>query len=168
MGKGSTVLGLIGLLLGAGGLALGGFAWLSVSRVENQVSSLSSWFKMNNTVFQCSPPFTYITFSGLTIEFELNLDESVYFSFTCRAHTEPIGGWSRVIVYFRVDGLFVSTPNAEGGTFNGVHTAHFMICLQDVRDDLTPGLHTVTVDIWGDSSANYIYQSTLFIQSFPT
>lgn len=101
MGKGSTVLGVIALILAAGGLGLGGLAWLSVSSVENQVASLSEqniWYKFNETVFVCDPA-TYLTFSGLMVEFELGPNESVYFSFTARAHTEAVSGWSRINVY---------------------------------------------------------------------
>ena len=41
MGKGSAALGIIGLILAAGGLGLGGLAWLSVSSIENQVAVFS-------------------------------------------------------------------------------------------------------------------------------
>lgn len=74
MGKGSTVLGVIGLILGAGALGLGGFAWLSVLNVETQVDSFSeqtTWYRYNETFLVCNPPSTFITFSGLMIEFEL-------------------------------------------------------------------------------------------------
>ncbi|MBY8985517.1 MAG: hypothetical protein KGD65_10635 [Candidatus Lokiarchaeota archaeon] len=61
MGKGGTILGLIGLILGAGGIGLGGFAWLSVSTLENQIVNIgeqTTWYKENETTFQCNPPNT--------------------------------------------------------------------------------------------------------------
>jgi len=42
-----------------------------------------------------------------------------------------------------------------------------MIHLQDVRDDLSPGVHNVTVVIRGDPAANYIWKSSLFVQKSP-
>ena len=167
MGKGATVLGIIGLILAAGGLGLGGLAWLSVSSIENQVASFSeqnTWYKFNDTVFICDPA-TYLTFSGLMVEFELGPNESVYFSFTARAHTEAVPGWSRITVYFRVDGIFEFDPSAEVGTYNGAFTVNFMLTLQHVRNDLSPGVHNVTVAIRGDSTANYIHYSTLLVQT---
>ena len=171
MGRSGTILGVIGLILAAGGLGLGGFAWLSLSSLENQVdifSEQSTWYKYNETVLVCNPPSTYITFSGLMIEFELGSNESVHFSFTTRAHTEVASGWSRITVYFQVDGILVTDPSAEVGTYNGAFTVNFMIHLQDVRNDLSSGVHNVTVVIRGETTANYIYQSTLVVHKFPT
>ncbi len=171
MGKGSTVLCVIALILAAGGLGLGGLAWISVSRVETQVarfSEQSTWYKYNGTTLICDPA-QYLPFSGLTIEFELEPNESVYFSFTSQAHTEEVpGAWSRINVYFRVDGITELDPSAEVGDYDGGFTIHFMIHLQDVRDDLSPGAHSVTVAIRGTSTANYIWKSSLFVQKFPT
>ena len=172
MGKSSTVLGVIALILGAGGLGLGGLALISVSRVETQVATFSeqnTWYKYNDTTFRCDPIQTYLTFTGLTIEFELGPNESVYFSFTSRAHTEQaIGAWSKILVLFRVDGISRLNPNAEVGAYNLGLTTHSMIFLQDVRDDLSPGVHNVTIVIRGDPAANYIWKSSLFVQKFPT
>jgi len=172
LGKGSTVLGVIALILGAGGLGLGGLAWISVSRVETQVAAFSeqsTWYKYNETTFRCDPIQTYITFTGLTIEFELGPNESVYFSFTSRAHTEQnIGAWSKILVLFRVDGISRLDPSAEVGAYNLGLTTHSMIFLQDVRDDLSPGVHNVTIVIRGDPASNYVWKSSLFVQKFPS
>ena len=166
MGKGGTVLGLIGLILGAGGIGLVGYAWLSVSNLENQVNiyEQTSWFRENDTNFVCNPPSTYLTYFGLTVEFVLRLNESVYFSFMAWAHIEQVAGWSKIWVYFRVDGITDTDQHAEVGTYNGDETVHFMIPLQDVRNDLSMGVHTVTVTVYGTSSANYISRSSLFVQ----
>ena len=170
MGKGSAVLGVIALILGAGGLGLGGLAWISVSRVETEVANFSeqnTWYIYNGTTLNCDPA-TYLTFSGLRIEFELGPNESVYFSFTGRAHTEVVPGtWSRVNVYFRVDGITELNPSAQVGMYDGEFSINYMIHLQDVRDDLSPGVHNVTVAIRGTSAANYIWKSSLFVQTFP-
>ena len=87
MGKGSAVLGVIALILGASGLGLGGFAWISVSQIETQVNS---WHKYVDPAFICNPASTYLTFTDLTIEFLLEPAESVHFSFTSVAHVEAI------------------------------------------------------------------------------
>ena len=51
------------------------------------------------------------------------------------------------------------------GTYNGAFTVNFMLTLQHVRNDLSPGVHNVTVAIRGDSTANYIHHSTLLVQT---
>ena len=167
MGKGGTILGLIGLILGAGGIGLGGFAWLSVSNLETQVINFgeqTTWYRENATTFYCIPVGNYITFSGLTIEFTLGANKSVYFSFMAWAHTESFAGWSRIRLYFCVDGIIDTDQRAEVGTYNGDETVNFMIPLQDVRHDLSIGVHNVTIVVRGTSSANYIYHSSLFVQ----
>ena len=171
MGKCGTILGLTGLILGAGGIGIGGFAWLSISTLENQIVNIgeqTTWYKENETTFQCNPPNTYLTFTGLIIEFELGTNESVYLSFMAWAHTEQIVRWSKIWLYFRIDGILDMDQHAEVGTFNGDETVNFMIPLQDVRDDLSTGIHTVTIDIYGSSSVNYISHSSLFVQKIIT
>jgi hypothetical protein len=168
MGKGSATLGIITLILAVGGLGLGGLAWLSVSRVESQVASFSeqtTWYNYNATSLNSDPIHTYLTFIGLKIQFELGANEVVIFSFTSMAHVEPIASaWSRIFVYFRVDGIIQTEPIAQVGMYNGGFTVNFMLYLQTVRADLSAGGHYVTVAIYGDSTANYIWQSTLCIQ----
>jgi hypothetical protein len=174
MGIGRPALPILGILLAISGLVLGAFTFTSVSRLETQVANITddidqnSWYKYNGTTFNSDPTVTYLTFTGLTIDFELEPDEEVYFSFTSRAHTEPVlpgPAWSRIYVFFRVDGLFQSDPSAEVGMYNGAFTINHMIHLQAVRSDLSSGSHTVTVVIYGDSTANYIWKSSLFVQT---
>jgi len=154
------------------GLVLGAFTFISVSRIDSQVTNYfnqNSWYSYDVNVFNTNPSGTYLTFEDLTVEFELEQGESVYFSFTCKAHVEPIPTfWSRVYIFFRVDGIVSFNPNAEVGMFNGANTESYMIHLQHVRDDLSAGVHNVTVEIWGDSTANYIWINTLFVQKVST
>jgi hypothetical protein len=172
MGVNRPALPILGILLAVSGLVLGAFTFISVSRIDSQVSTYfaqNSWYRYNATIYNTNPTGTYLTFDGLTVEFELEQGESVYFSFTCRAHVEPIPTfWSRVYVFFRVDGIFSSNPGAEVGMYNGAYMENYMIHLQDVRDDLSAGVHNVTVVIWGDSTGNYIWISTLFVQKVST
>ena len=129
----------------------------------------TSWYKFIDTPFICSPADSYLTFSTLTIEFELGSSESVYFSFTSRAHTEAVSlDWSRIFVYFSVDGNRQTEPIAEVGMYNGNFMINYMIHLQTVKTDLSVGTHTVTIVIYGDSTGNYIFDSTLFVQKVNT
>ena len=150
--------------MATGSLALGGFAWLSVSRVETHVANFSdqnAWYKYYEPPFYCYPTDTDITFSVLTITFELRPNESIYFSFTAQAFTDLVASdWSRVTVFFKVDGIVEPDPSAEVGMYNGGFATNFMIHLQTVRHDLSSGIHNVTVVIRGDITANYVSEST--------
>ena len=168
MGVEGPTLPILAIILAVSGLVLGAFTFTSVSRLEAQINLISdqnSWYKDNATTFNTDPIYTHLTFTSLTIEFILGQNQPVYFSFTARAHIEPIPtSWSRIFVYFRVDGLLQSEPRAEVGMYNGAFIIHDMIHLQTVISDLSSGIHNVTVDIYGDSTANYIWSSTLFVQ----
>ena len=154
--------------MATGSLALGGFAWLSVSRVETHVANFSdqnAWYKYYEPPFYCYPTDTDITFSVLTITFELRPNESIYFSFTAQTFTDLVASdWSRVTVFFKVDGIVEPDPSAEVGMYNGGFATNFMIHLQTVRHDLSSGIHNVTVVIRGYITANYVSESTLFAQ----
>lgn len=169
---GRPALPILGILLAVSGLVLGAFNFIEVSRIDSQVTDYfdqNSWYRYNATNFNTDPTGTYLTISGLTVEFQLGPGESAYFSFTCRAHVEPIPTfWSRIYVFFRVDGIFLSNPSAEVGMWNGAYMENYMIHLQDVRDDLSAGVHNVTVVIYGESTANYIWISSLFVQKVST
>ncbi|MFX1324398.1 MAG: hypothetical protein ACFE8N_05545 [Promethearchaeota archaeon] len=166
MGKSGAILGIIGLILGIGAVSLGGYAWLTLSSVENQVSNLSvNWYRNNESNLNCIPAFSYITFHGLTIEFTLGVGDSIYFNFVAMAHLEPDTGWSQVSAYFRVDGITNTSHYVTVGLYNG-QTASLVIALQHKRYDLSPGIHTVTVVIVGTKTGNYIYHSSLFVQKF--
>ena len=174
MGIGRPALPILGIILAISGLVLGAFGWVTVSRLEAQVANISdqnSWYKYIGPAFNSDPSGTYLTFTGLMIEFELGPNESVYFSFTSGSHIEPVlpgPAWSRIFVFFIVDGITQAEPSAEVGMYGGSFTQSYMVHLQTVRADLSAGAHNVTVRIYGESTANYIWKSTLFVQKVPT
>ena len=172
MGVNRPALPILGILLAVSGLVLGAFTFTNVSRIDSQVTNYfarNSWYRYNETNFNTDPNYTYLTHPGLMVEFELEQGESVYFVFTSSAHIESNPtSWSRIFVYFRVDGIFQSDPTADVGTYQETVAHHFSIHLQAVRDDLSAGVHNVTVVIYGESTGNYIWKSSLFVQKIAT
>ena len=166
MGKGQVALLILTLFLAAGGLGLGSLAWIETQTTN--VSNPKSWFKYNSSSFYANPVGFYVHYDSLTIEFELGPGESAYFSFSCRAHVEPGPMWSRITVYFRVDELTSLSPYTQVGMYNAGFINHYSLHLQDSRDDLLPGVHTVTVVILSTYSGNYISGSSLFVQKVST
>jgi hypothetical protein len=170
MGKSGTFLGIIALILGAGSLGLGGYMWISQSSLASQVSNLTdqtTWYRYNETSLATVPSFSYLTFDGLIIEFTVGNNEYVYFNFMTHAHIEPVMGWSQIFVYFKVNGITDTDYYAMVGLYNGDY-ATLMITLQHERHDLPSGVHNVTMVVYGTSSANYIYRSSLSVQKFHT
>ena len=172
MGVERPTLPILGIILAVSGIVLSAFTFTTVSRIDSQVTNYfaqNSWYRYNETTFNTDPIYSYLTLPGLMVEFELEQGESVYFSFSSSAHLEANPtSWSRIYVYFRVDGLFQSDPTAEVGMYQETVTHHFSIHLQAVRDDLSAGVHNVTVVIYGDSTGNYIWKSSLFVHKIAT
>ena len=173
---GRPALPILGILLAISGLVLGAFTFISVSRIDSQVADYfdqNSWYKYNGSNFNTDPIFTHLPISELTIEFELGLGDSVYFSFTCQTYINPEPTWwSRIYVFFRVDGINRLDPDTYPSAVVGVYQetigSNFMIHLQDVCDDLSAGIHNVTVVIYGEKTGNYIWKSSLFVQKVST
>ncbi|GAH46490.1 unnamed protein product [marine sediment metagenome] len=70
----------------------------------------------------------------------------------------------RKVSIFSVLVLIVGLSGLGVGMYNGGFTNHYSVHLQDVRNDLLSGVHTVTVVIIGTYSANYIWESSLIVQ----
>lgn len=85
MGKGGAVLGIIALLIGAGGLGFGLLAWLDTNNIKNQINT---WHDTRFTVYGLTPTLVYLTIPGLNINFTLESPTDIYFIY--------LSCWNRV------------------------------------------------------------------------
>jgi hypothetical protein len=169
MGKGGAVLGIIGILLGAGGLVFGFIAWSSLNTIQTQGGSgenIDTWYVTDYSTFLVSPAATVIELSNLTIAFELTSTASVYMSFTCQAEIFPAGGTYSVFFFFKVDGVRLDNPVAQVGSTNGASsTDYFSVSLQHSIENMLAGSHNVTVEVSSGTAVNELSEMTLFVQS---
>ena len=166
MEKGGVVLGLIGILIGAGGLVFGVIAWSSLSTIETQIENVDTWYKNDNTTFAVSPAATVLELTNLTISFELTSAASVYMSFTCMAEIFPLGGTSSVFFFFKIDGVLFTSPVINVGNINSGSTReYFSVSLQHYIEDMNAGIHNVTPQVSSATDVNFISEMTLFVQS---
>lgn len=170
MGKGGAILGLIGILIGAGGLVLGYMAWSSLNTIQTEIENyenIDTWYITDNDVFEVTPAYTLLELSNLTITFELTSNASVYMSFTCRAHIYPVLGYSLVYFYYKVDGVRLDQPSTSVGNFRGGSTTdYFSVNLQHFIENIAAGSHNVTMEVSTENFVNKISKMTLFVQSF--
>jgi len=171
MGKGGAVLGLIGILLGAGGLVFGFITWSSLNTIQTQigdVENIETWYTIDNTKFTVSPAATVLELTNLTISFELTSTASVYMSFTCRAEIIPSGTTSSVFFFFKVDGVNLDNIlKTEVGSMNGGSTEdYFAVTLQYFIENMNAGSHNITVCVSSGTDVNKISDKMLFVQSF--
>ena len=170
MGKGGVVLGLIGILIGAGGLVFGFIAWSSLNTIQTQIGdtgNVDTWYVTDYTTFPVSPAATVLELTNLTISFELTSAASVYMSFTCQTKiSDPGSGTYSVFFLFKVDGVRLDNPVAQvGSTNSGSSTDYFSVNLQHSIENMIAGSHNVTVEVSSGTDVNEISEMTLFVQS---
>ena len=163
MGKGGVVLGLIGILIGAGGLGFGFFNWIML---QTNAENNETWYKSDNTTFAVSPAATVLELTNLTISFELTSTASVYMSFSCVAEIFPLGGTSTIFFFYKVDGVVLTNPTAVVGNVNaGSLRGYFSVNLQHYIENMSPGMHNVTPQVSSGTDINLISEMSLFVQS---
>jgi len=71
MGKGGSILGIIGILLGAGGLGFGFIAWNNQITMQANLAVQDIWYQYDQNTFIVNPPFTYLHIPNMSIVFDL-------------------------------------------------------------------------------------------------
>ena len=169
MGKGGVVLGLIGILIGAGGLVFGYIAWSSLNTIQTQIENsenIEAWYTIDNSTYNVAPAATVLELVNNTISFELTSAASVYMSFTCKAEIFTFAGTSSIFFFFKVDGVILTSPMTEVGNLNGGSTQdYFAVNLQHFIESMTAGSHNITVLVSSATDLNYISEKTLVVQS---
>jgi len=164
MGKAGPVLGLIGILLGAGGLIFGFINLSSNQSIENLTNTL---YDENDGPFSINPAFTVLEIPNLNVSFTLGTPASAYLSFTCHASITASTGHSSAFVFFAIDGVNFDTIHNRVGTFQGGSTTdYYSVNLQYLIKNLAAGSHNVTIRVSSDNTGNFLSDMTLYVQTF--
>jgi hypothetical protein len=167
MGKGGIILGLIGILIGAGGLTFGLIAWNSTTTIQTEFELNDAQYSKNDVTFFVNPAATVLEIPNFNVTFELSSITTIYLSFTCIASVTSAGSFSSVYFMFAVDGVLLTSPITRVGNFQGGSTTvYFSVSMQHLIENMVAGSHTVTVRVSSEVSTNSITQMTLYFQSF--
>ena len=100
MAKGGVILGIIALLLGAGGLGFGIINWMNQPEPH--------WYSYHDNEFYPSPIATYLPIPNISITFSLDKPMSLHLLFTCSARClgDPIS-FSDLIFYFMINDISI-------------------------------------------------------------
>ena len=170
-----ALLGVIGLVVGIVGLSLGGVALVNIASLESKIGSESNdshthngWYNRVDSAVYSNPNFTLIPITALTITFDLGPDEGVYISYMAVAGIIPLSGSSFIGITFRINNVHQFFPYASFSVSNMSAEGHYStISLQLFKDDLSEGIHTVTVDVLGSHDGNFVNLNTLYVQKYP-
>jgi len=170
-----ALLGIIGLVTGVVGLGLGVSALTELARMDTKIDNISEdthehngWYKRFDSAVYTNPNYTLIQITELTITFELDSNEAVYFSYMGHATLVPDSTTSFIGINFRIDGVHLFYPYNTFGITNGSASGIYStITLQLYRDNLSAGTHSITVDILGSHVGNNVNLNTLYVQKYP-
>ena len=167
MGKGGIILGLIGILLGAGGLGFGIMAWNNQNIMQANFSVPDIWYQYDGDSFQGNPIDTYLHIPNMSIVFDLATTASIHILFMCRAIIYPIPtDYSGMSFYFNIDGIRLTEPRADVGSYEGISTVdYYSVALQHFIPSFSSGTHNISVMVYSESNPNWVWYCSLTIQS---
>ncbi len=167
MGKGGSILGIIGILLGAGGLGFGFIAWSTQNSMQANLAAQDIWFQYDGDFFYMTPIDTYLQIPNMSIAFDLATTASIHMLFVCRAIISPIpADYSGISFYFNIDGIRLTEPRADVGSYNGSFTYdYYSVALQHFIPSFSSGTHNITVMVYSKSFPNWVWYCSLTIQS---
>ena len=167
MGKGGSILGIIGILLGAGGLGFGFMAWNSQNNMQASLAAQDIWYQYDGDLFTMNPIDTYLQIPNMSIVFDLATTASIHILFTCSAVINPIPtDYSGISFYFIVDGIQLIEPRLDVGSYEGSSTSdYFSVALQHFIPNFSAGAHNITVVGYSESNPNSVRYCFLTIQS---
>jgi hypothetical protein len=165
MAKGGALLGILGILLGAGGLGFAFINWMN----QPTIPSEPHWYSYHDTEFFPSPVAVYRPIPNISIVFELETSMSLHLLFTCsaRCFADPVS-FSDLFFYFMINDVQqVDMPWARVGTEDGTSTSdYYTVSLQHYIDLITPGTYNFTVVVLTEGIGNFIRESSFWIQSY--
>lgn len=167
--KGGSALAILALIIGVGAIGIGGYN-IIVQTTQKEVEIGNTWFRLNSTYFTTEPTSTYITFSGLAIQFNIKSGQSAYFRYNGYSNLRLTGpGVTWIEVYFSLDGRRIDSPFIEKRVYYDAgmvgSPVRDALSLQYFNSTLSTGTHEITIVIRGNSDLNAIMESTLFVQT---
>lgn len=165
-GKGLAVLALI---FGISGLGLGLYSFILIHTPTTEITRSGihrTWYNYNQTTYYTDPASVAITIVDLLINFSVETNEYVYVNYVGEA-TAQTGSFSFVHGWFELDGnvlggqeypdfYFLTTGNRTVGT----------VSLQHSLDNVTPGIHNITIRVLGSDPTNYLQKQSLLVQTY--
>ena len=166
-GKG---LSIIALIIGVSGLSLGIYTLVipPVQVVDTNFGIQQTWLNYDSTIYTTDPVATTIIIHPFTINFTVNLGESVYFLFTTYAtvFAPAIPGFTSIQINFVLDGVTQYPPDFPHVTFTSDDlTLYGSVSLQMAKN-IPLGFHNITMAIFGSETINKIAESTLLVQTY--
>jgi hypothetical protein len=122
----------------------------------------STWYNEYFSYLEVEPTFTYIPIYPLTIDFEVEQGESVYFSYNGQL---GILEHAAVNFWFFIDNQTLSSPHVQVATAAYEET-FFAVSLQHFSEAFSPGNHNVSIVVYSTNENCVVDENTLLVQTY--
>jgi len=167
MGKAGSILGILGILLGAGGLGFGVMAWDLQNSMQANLTAQDIWSQYDGDSFTVNPSHTYLQIPNMSIVFDLATTASIHILFMCSVviFPDPID-YAGITFFFSVDGIRLIEPRVDVGSYEGSSTRdYFSVAFQHFILSISSGTHNITVMVYSEDTTHFVRYCSLTIQS---
>ena len=167
MGKGSSILATLALVVGLG---VGIFViYDNFFVITPNIPPENEWYDIDTGINYVQSSYVWDTLSMINIDFSVSPGQSVYFLFIGKVNFDDAstpGG--TVDIKLKVDGIIWYYPSVFVRRYNAVAPGGLTISvsLQNYNTTMAPGNHSIEVVYRGDYTTDYVFDASLFIQTF--
>jgi len=168
MGKSGTALGIIGVIIGAGGVGFAFLNWMNLSNMQQVINQHEIWYEVDDLVYAPTESI-YTPIPNMSLIVDLGAPVSLHLLFTCIAGTYPdAGSYSDFFFYFAIDGVRLDNPWTRTGQFQETTTTNrYSVTLQHFIVEMAPGIYNFSVQVYSERAGNYIRETAFSIKSYP-
>ena len=153
-------LAILALLLALGGLGIGLYSMITPGVHR-------TYYDERITAYTSTAEDSWYDIPDISISFQVDIGETVYFLFTCEADLVATSGVVQMTFGLIIDGTSITESQVvvghnEGGSIN---TMKFSVALQYRVASMTPALHTVVVETYRECGGS-ISNCILFVQTY--
>jgi len=159
MGKGGAVLGVIALILGAGGLGFGLITWIEQGKID-------FWYDCKEDIYT-PPALVYVTVPDLYVIVRLDASATVHLLFTTstRILPDPIS-FADMFFYFWIDGVRLTNPFTRAGPYQGDATYQYYPVALQYSQTLSKGTHNISIVVISETAGNFMRSSSLAVTRY--
>ena len=167
MAKG-TGLAIFALILAIGGIGIGTFSYITLLGVQQAPGVNRTYYDERIAAYTTPAEDSWYTIPGISITFQVESGESVYFMFNCKAFLDRVSAITWMHFRLIIDGFSLEKTRATVGPTGGTASEYyFSVAIQHVNNTLGAGSHTVVVETMRETSfSSYIDNSVLLVQTF--
>ena len=167
MGKGTTALGIIGVILGAGGLGFGFLSWTGQIVVQQTLAQQDVWYETDDIVYY-PPNGAYAAIPNASIVIAVSTPVSLHLLFTALAGVYPNGvGYTDLFFKFAINGVRLESPWTRVGPYIGDDDAvRYSVAFQHFIPDVAPGTYNFSIHVLAEGAGHYVRDHAFCIRSY--